>query len=148
VNRQEVIKLLESEKWSKADAIRALEGIDFSNNPDELTIRRAISPFAGSELIKRQRLQSAQKGLVTKKAKEIEQIAEDNSALETRVEILSSDKEKLINVNNQLKKDNKDLKNLVDAIRLRLAMDTKKLLQYKDSEIRKAVVKLFQSTLG
>jgi hypothetical protein len=31
----------------------ALEVIDFGANLDEITIRRAISPFAGSELTKR-----------------------------------------------------------------------------------------------
>ncbi|WP_100899602.1 hypothetical protein [Nostoc flagelliforme] len=56
MNKSQSIKLLESEGWTKADAMRALEVIDFSTNPDEITIRRAISPFAGSELIKRQRL--------------------------------------------------------------------------------------------
>ena len=72
MNKSQAIKLLESEAWTKADAMRALEIIDFSTNPDEITIRRAISRFAGSELIKRQRLQAAQKGLVTKKTKETE----------------------------------------------------------------------------
>ena len=48
----------------------------------------------------------------------------------------------------QLKKDNKELKNVVDQIRLRLAHDTKMLLQYEDSEIRKALIRLFRWTLG
>ena len=72
MNKSQAIKLLENEAWTKADAMRALELIDFSANPDEITVRRGISPFAGSELIKRQRLQAAQKGLVTKKNREIE----------------------------------------------------------------------------
>jgi hypothetical protein len=74
MEKLEAIKLLVSEGWTKADAIRALEILDFNSNPDEFTIRRAISSFAGSELINRQRLQAAQKGLVTKKQKEIQQI--------------------------------------------------------------------------
>jgi hypothetical protein len=49
----------------------ALEAIDFGANLDEITIRRAISPFADFELTKRQRLQVAQKGLVAKKTREI-----------------------------------------------------------------------------
>ncbi|MBW4452128.1 MAG: hypothetical protein KME55_05290 [Nostoc indistinguendum CM1-VF10] len=71
-DKLESIKLLESYGWTKADAMCFLEVIDFSANPDEITIRRAISPFAGSELTKRQRLQVAQKGLVTRKTREIE----------------------------------------------------------------------------
>ncbi|MBD2725363.1 hypothetical protein H6G96_03265 [Nostoc sp. FACHB-892] len=55
-DKSESIKLLESHGWTKADAICALEAIDFGANLDEITIRRAISPFAGSELTKRQRL--------------------------------------------------------------------------------------------
>jgi len=205
VKRSEAIKLLESEAWTKADAIRALEVIDFNNNPDELTIRRAISNFAGSELSHRQRLQAAQKGQVTKKNKEIEQIHKDydikltrykqeikqarernetethnlaavNNELKVEVRKLSlnneqlkkdniSLKEKLQNltsinkdldanlkktnlINEQLKKDNKDLKNVVDAIKLKLAIEVNQLLRYEDSEIRKALIKLFNSTLG
>lgn len=72
MNKQQAIKLLKSEEWTTADAERALESIDFKDNPDELTVRRLISPFAGSGLDKRQRLQSARKGLVTKKTKELE----------------------------------------------------------------------------
>lgn len=72
MNKQQAIKLLKSEDWTSADAERALESIDFKDNPDELTVRRLVSSFAGSGLNKRQRLQSAQKGLVTKKTKELE----------------------------------------------------------------------------
>lgn len=77
MNKSQAIKLLKNEGWTEADAKRALEVIDFNANPDELTIRRTISSFAGSELIKRQRLQAAQKGMVTKKTKEIEQKDEE-----------------------------------------------------------------------
>jgi hypothetical protein len=54
----------------------------------------------------------------------------------------------LTEANTQLKKDNKDLKNIVDQIRLRLARDTKELLEYEDNEIRKALIRLFRWTLG
>lgn len=148
MNKSEAIKLLESEGWTKADAIRALEVIDFVSKPDELTIRRAASHFAGSELNKRQRSQAAQKGMVTKRTKEIEGKEQENRVLDTKNRVLASENNELIGVNDRLKKDNKDLKNLVDAIKLRLAIDTKKLLQYEDSEIRRAVIKLFNSTLG
>lgn len=167
MNKFEAIKLLESEGWTKADAIRALGLINFKINPDELTIRKAISQFAGSELYKRQRLQAAQKAIVTKKDREIEQykksqpkientqyeakiksLASENKLLEIELEKLTSKNNELIKVNDLLKKDNKALKNIVDAIKLKLTIDTKKLLQYEDSEIRKALVKWFQSTLG
>lgn len=75
MNKRQAIKLLNDDGWTKADAIRALESIDFRTDPDELTIRRRTSPFAGSELKQRQRLQAAQKGLVTKKIKEIKEYA-------------------------------------------------------------------------
>ncbi|HEY9833975.1 MAG TPA: hypothetical protein V6D26_25715, partial [Stenomitos sp.] len=61
---------------------------------------------------------------------------------------LEKDKIELSQVNEELKKDNKDLKNIIDAIKLRLAIDVKSLLRYEDSEIRKALIKLFNSTLG
>lgn len=177
MNKSQSIKLLESEGWTKADAMRALEVIDFSANPDEITIRRAISPFAGSELIKRQRLQAAQKGLVTKKTREIElkeqeyaakidqvkkypkqekekyeaeikRLFQRNNLLEVELKTIYSQNKNLTEVNEQLKKDNKSLKNLVDQIKLKLAINTKTILQYEDSEIRKAVITFFKWTLG
>ncbi|MDZ8239986.1 MAG: hypothetical protein RMZ69_23010 [Nostoc sp. ChiQUE01a] len=177
MNKSQSIKLLESEGWTKADAMRALEIIDFSTNPDEITIRRAVSAFAGSELIQRQRLQAAQKGLVTKKSKEIEKnnqeyaakieqlkkyqkqenekhggeiqnLADTNKVLEMKLQTINAQNNELIQANEQLKKDNKALKNLIDEIRLKLAINTKKLLQYKDSEIRQALIIMFKSTLG
>lgn len=177
MDKYKAIKLLESEGWTKADAIRALEVINFNDSPDELTIRRAISIFAGSELIKRQRLQAVQKGMVTKRAKEIEQknkehaakikqlelaqkqekeiieskiesLCSDNQTLGSKLQNLVSQKNELLEVNDQLKKDNKALKNIVDEIKLKLAINTRMLLKYEDSEIRKAVIKLFNSTLG
>ncbi|MEQ9669030.1 hypothetical protein [Coleofasciculus sp. G2-EDA-02] len=56
--------------------------------------------------------------------------------------------EELVDANEKLKKDNRDLTNIVDQIRLRLARDTKMLLEYEDSEIRKALIRLFRWTLG
>ncbi|MDZ7963622.1 MAG: hypothetical protein RM368_01390 [Nostoc sp. DedSLP03] len=177
MNKSQAIKLLESEAWTKADAMRALEVIDFSTNPDEITIRRAISRFAGSELIKRQRLQAVQKGLVTKKTKEIElkeqeyaakidqfnkylkqerekyeveiqTLSQTNKISEVEIKKIYSQNKNLTEVNEQLQKDNKAMKSLVDQIRLQLAMNTKKILQYEDSEIRKAVITFFKWTLG
>jgi chromosome segregation ATPase len=233
VNKPQAIKLLKDEGWTEADAKRALAGIDFNANPNELTIRRAISTFAGPELFNRQRLQAAQKGMVTKKTKEIERKDEEyvikinqyeeslkrakekyeleiqsllfrKTDLETKINSLAlqnnelsqvnenfkkdkiellkvkdelgkdknelekiqeriekdkielsrvnqqlkKDKTELSKVNEELKKDNKDLKNILDAIKLRLAIDVKNLLRYEDSEIRKALIKWYKSTLG
>ena len=163
MNKLQAIKLLEVEGWTKTDALRALEVVDFNANPDEILIRRAISMFAGSELIKRQRLQAAQKAIVTKKNKEIElkdqeyaakinqrekEQKQEREKLKAKIQGLLSDKNELIGANEELKKDNKNLKNLVDAIKLRLAIDMNNLLQYEDSEIRKALVKWFKGTQG
>ncbi len=144
MNRTEAINLLNQEGWTKADAQRALAAIDFDTNPDELTIRKTVSLFAGTELINRQRLQAAQKAQVTKKNKEIEILNQYNNPdpeLQKKIEAL-------IIANDELKKDNKKLKNIADQIKLKLAIDTKQLLQYQDSEIRQRLIKLFKWTLG
>ncbi len=148
MNKLDTIKILEREGWTKADAVRALEKIDFSNDPEELTIRRAISLFAGLELIKRQRLQAAQKGIVTKKVKEIEVKDKKSIELENNAKELFSQNDQLEKANVRLKKDNKYLKNLIDAIKLKMTIDMQKMMQYEDSEIRKALVKWFNSTQG
>jgi hypothetical protein len=81
MDKAEIIEILESEDWTRADALRAVESIDFSTKPDELTIRRNISSrFAGRELIKRQREQAAQKGLVTKKTNQLELLKREYQA--------------------------------------------------------------------
>ncbi len=79
---------------------------------------------------------------------EMDKIAAQNKALDEKVKKLSALTDTLTDANEQLKKENKALKNIVDAIRLRLAKDVKQLLNYDDSEIRKALVKVFKSTLG
>jgi hypothetical protein len=66
MKRSEIIQILKAEQWTASDAARAIEQIDFSSDPDELSLRRQISQFAGNELIKRQRLQAAQKGVAIK----------------------------------------------------------------------------------
>lgn len=138
MNKPQAIKLLKDEGWTEADAKRALAGIDFDTNPNELTIRRTISTFAGSELINRQRLQAAQKGMVTKKTKEIERKDEEyvikinqyeeslklakekyeseiqamllrKTDLETKVNSLVLQNNELLRVNEQLKKDKIEL---------------------------------------
>lgn len=163
MNKQEAIKLLKNEGWSKADAIRALKSMDFKQNPDELLIRRASSQFAGAELLNRQRLQAAQKGLVTRRNREIQEYIakieeiskkisnsskEETVELESQIKELKSNITRLIKTNDSLKKDNKNLKNIVDEIRLKLTIEFKYLLQLKDSDIKKRIVRLLKSTLG
>ena len=59
--------------WTAADAKRAFANIDVKN-ADERALLDAMVNFAGPMLYERQRLQGAQKGLVTKKEKYIKQI--------------------------------------------------------------------------
>lgn len=79
---------------------------------------------------------------------EINKLTAENRNLGLKVQTLTTHNDELVAANDQLKKDNKELKNIVDQIRLRLARDTKLLLQYEDSEIRKALIRLFRWTLG
>lgn len=79
---------------------------------------------------------------------EIDQLATENQNLNANVQTLTTRNDELVEANDQLKRDNKELKNVVDQIRLRLARDTQMLLQYEDSEIRKALIRLFRWTLG
>ncbi|MBF2029228.1 MAG: hypothetical protein IGS48_21120 [Oscillatoriales cyanobacterium C42_A2020_001] len=79
---------------------------------------------------------------------EIKRLTSENQSLGSKVQTLVTRNDELIEANDRLKKDNKELKNVVDQIRLRLARDTKMLLQYEDSEIRKALIRLFRWTLG
>ncbi|MGF1542743.1 MAG: hypothetical protein ACFCU5_20270 [Pleurocapsa sp.] len=153
MNKSEAINLLNKEGWTKEDAKRALSEVDFSTDPDELIIRKIASLFAGKELVKRQRLQAAQKTLVTKKDKELEQYKEkirkeSEINAESKLKKLLAENDQLQKINAELKKDNKRLKNIVDLIKLKIAQQTKEILKYEDSEIRKAVIKFFHSTLG
>lgn len=173
MNKQEAIELLNQEGWTKADAKRALASINFKINPDvdELKVRRAASQFAGTELYSRQRLQAAQKGLVTKRNKEIQsyivQIEEltlkigsnssENSAelkqqvqeLKGKISRLIQTNDELDRVNNILQKDNRNLKNIVDEIRFKLTVEIKDIFKLNNIlEIRRRLVKLLKSILG
>lgn len=166
MNKKEAIKLLNHEGWTKADAQRALESINFQTvtDIDELMIRRAASQFAGAELLNRQRLQAAQKGMVTKRNREIQsyivQIEEltlkigssnsgDSAELEKEVAELKGKISKLVQANDVLQKDNRNLKNIVDEIRFKLTVEIKDMLNLKNIvEIRKSLIKLLKSTLG
>lgn len=166
MNKKAAIELLNHEGWTKVDAQRALESIDFkiNSNIDELIIRRVASKFAGAELIKRQNLQRAQKGMVTKRNKEIQsyiiQIEEltlkigssnsENSAeLEQEVKKLKDKISNLIQTNDDLKKDNKNLKNIVDEIRFKLTVEIKDIFKLNNIlEIKKRLMQLLKSILG
>ncbi len=166
MNKKEAIELLNHEGWTKADAQRALESINFKTDTDidELIVRCAVSQFAGAELSNRQRLQAAQKGIVTKRNKEIQsyivQIEEltrkigssngKNSAeLERQVKELKGKISNLVEANDVLKKDNRNLKNIVDEIRFKLTVEIKSLLNLKNIlEIRKRLIELLKTILG
>jgi chromosome segregation ATPase len=79
---------------------------------------------------------------------EIEDLSSSNQALSSQMQTLVTQNDELTAANTVLKKENRDLKNIVDQIKLRLARDTKELLQYENSELRKAVIRLFRWTLG
>ena len=166
MNKKEAIELLNHEDWTKADAQRALESIDFQTDTDidELMVRRAASQFAGAELLNRQRLQAAQKGLVTRRNREIQEYitqieeltlkigssnSENSEELEQEVIKLKEKISKIVLVNDSLKKDNKNLKNIVDEIRFKLTVEIKELLNLKNIlEIRERLLRLLKSILG
>lgn len=76
--QQQAIQYAKRFGWTGADAKRAFADIDL-NDADELALLTAMVNFAGPTLYERQRLQGAQKGLVTKKEKHIKQIELDFS---------------------------------------------------------------------
>ncbi len=78
----------------------------------------------------------------------INDLQAQNQQLSGTVQTLEKKTEALSDVNEVLKKDNKALKNLVDQIRLKLAIDIKQLMRYEDSELRKAAARLFKWTQG
>ena len=79
---------------------------------------------------------------------EIQEIVSQNQGLEQKVTQLNVLTDELTDANDILKKDNKALKNQIDAIRLRLTQEVRHLLNYDNSEIRRALVKFLKSTLG
>ena len=76
MTQQDAIQYAKHFGWTGADAKRAFADIDL-HNADELALLTAMVNFAGPTLYERQRLQGAQKGLVTKKEKYIKQIEQD-----------------------------------------------------------------------
>lgn len=94
--------------------------------------------------VKKRLLEEEQRNLEAK----VQSLSTKNQSLASKVQTLTTNNDELVSANTKLKKENKDLKNIVDQIKLRLAKDTKALLQYEDSEIRKALIKLFKWTIG
>lgn len=80
--------------------------------------------------------------------KKITELSAKNQELSCKVQTLTTNNDELIDANEILKRDNRDLKNIIDQIRLRLARDIQMLLEYEDSEIRRALIRLFSWTLG
>jgi hypothetical protein len=99
------------------------------------------SLFSGKELIARQRSQAAQKGMVTKKVKEIDLKVAENTNLQNKTKELTQ-------VKDELEKENRYWKNIVDKIRLSMTIDGGKLLKLEDSEIRKALAKWLKGIQG
>jgi len=173
VNKKESIALLNNEGWTKADAKRALESLDFKVEPDinELAILQAASQFAGAELLHRQYLQRAQKTQVTKKNKEIqkyiaqikelvvngggknqEQIAELENKISNLVKDngeLTENNQELKQANDTLQKDNKAMASIVSEIKFKLAVQIKDILSLKDiRQIKTKLVKLINYISG
>jgi hypothetical protein len=84
--------------WTGADAERAFANIDLEQ-ADELALLTAMVNFAGPTLYERQRLQGAQKGLVTKKEKYIKQIEQDFAhKVQEYEKVLSQERSLLVGV--------------------------------------------------
>lgn len=124
-------------------AFREIQKLRSENQQLEVEIEQLQQGNGGLDEYKRQ-LEEQKIAL----QQEVTELLEGNQHLIATVGDLSSKNQELLTANKELKKDNKELKNIVDQIRLRLAQDTKVLLQYEDSEIRKAVIRLFRWTLG
>lgn len=76
--KKEAINYAKHFGWTEADAKRVFVDIDLED-ADELALLTAMVNFAGPVLLERQRLQGAQRGLVTKKENYIKQIEIDFS---------------------------------------------------------------------
>jgi DNA repair exonuclease SbcCD ATPase subunit len=79
---------------------------------------------------------------------EVGNLTSNNQLLVSKVQTLTTQNDEIADANAKLMKENRDLNNIVNQIKLRLARDTKALLQYEDNEIRKALIRLFRWTLG
>ncbi|MDV3002552.1 MAG: hypothetical protein N5P05_004207 (plasmid) [Chroococcopsis gigantea SAG 12.99] len=76
ITKNEAIEFAKKYNWTIKDAERAYANISLSDATEQDLII-ALLAFAGPELLERQRLQAAQKALVTKKKNYIEKIEAD-----------------------------------------------------------------------
>jgi chromosome segregation ATPase len=123
------------------------EGLAARKRELELEAKRKIAEINQTKVeLENQKRQLEQESAILEK--QVANLKARSQDLEGQVRNLSSEKTELAKANHELQKDNKRLKNIVDAIRLKFSKDVNQLLQYEDSEIRKALVKLYKSTLG
>ena len=73
MKKKDAIKFATNFNWTKADAERAFKEINLKEASQQ-TLLLAMAEFSGSELLKRQNLQKAQKAQVTKNRKYIKKI--------------------------------------------------------------------------
>ena len=73
MRKKDAIEFATKFNWTAADAERAFADLDIKE-ANEQSLLLAMANFAGQELLKRQRLQAAQKRLVTIKKKELKKI--------------------------------------------------------------------------
>lgn len=73
MNKRDAIEFAKSFNWTEADAKRAFKEVDLKEASEQILLV-AMAQFAGSELLKRQRLQAAQKTQVTKNKNHIKKI--------------------------------------------------------------------------
>jgi Zn-dependent metalloprotease len=71
--KKQAIEFANNFSWTTADAEKAFAEIDIKE-ADEQALLEALVKFAGPELLRRQRLQGAQKAQVSKKSNHIKQI--------------------------------------------------------------------------
>jgi predicted nuclease with TOPRIM domain len=157
---QELLTLLQTKpSTSKVVASFIAKTQELSRNNRSLGLRRKGAEDKVRSLQKEHErlvkevseIEDLNKSLLERKNRLMEEkqrIQADNQRLAGGIRTLTTQNDELVGANEKLKKDNKDLKNIVDQIRLRLARDTKTLLEYEDSEIRKALIRILRWTLG
>ncbi|NCJ06639.1 hypothetical protein GS597_09000 [Synechococcales cyanobacterium C] len=72
MNKKEAIDFAAALGWTKADAKRALDGVQLPT--EEVIVLNTMVRFAGPELLKRQHLQAAQKAQVTYNKRLLEEV--------------------------------------------------------------------------
>jgi uncharacterized protein (DUF3084 family) len=111
------------------------------------TLQAEIAQIEDSNQTLGQRKRQLEQETTTLQA-QVDRLTARSQQLEGQVKTLNSENRELVNVNDELKQDNRRLKNLLDAIRLKFSQEMRQVLKTEDSEIRKAIVKLYKSILG